>query len=448
MTTSAIDLGWSLEDVASELDGVVVGGSDVAITSVSIDSRDIAQGALFVAIDGENFDGHNFAAAAIDAGAAAAVVEAGRCTDVVPRIEVAGTLDALKALGVKRRNELEIPVVAITGSTGKTSTKDLISAGISGSWASPRSFNNEIGVPLTVLSTPNNATVLVLEVGSRGSGHINWLAPLVRPDIAVVTNLGVVHLETFGSEEGLADAKYELIEALAGTGTAIVPSDEPRLRRPTDNQVITFGTSPANVTVVDASVGLDGSTTFAVEIAGVRFERALAMSGVHQAYNAAAAVAVCSALGMDVGMFLDRMQTTTGSEWRMDVHEGTFTVVNDAYNANPQSVASALETVAAMAGRSFAIVGPMAELGSVCEQQHTLMGALATELGFEQLIVVGPDHGYGLGAPDIAVYATDTDTARDTLLASLDPGDVVLVKASRSSGLERLADQLIKEATQ
>jgi UDP-N-acetylmuramoyl-tripeptide--D-alanyl-D-alanine ligase len=444
--SGAIDLGWTLDDVAARLSGGLFGNGSQHIASIGIDSRDVAPRSLFVAIRGESFDGHTYAHSACDEGALAVVVERGLCQDIANRIEVDDTLDALRQLGIMRRDELDIPVVAITGSTGKTSTKDLLRAAIDGSWASPRSFNNEIGVPLTVLSTPDDATALIVEVGSRGAGHISWLAPVVRPDVAVVTNLGVVHLETFGSREGLADAKFELVEALGPDGVAIVPSDESRLHRSARRRLITFGDPPADVEVGLAGTTRDGSATYQIRVEEETYEGVLAMAGVHHAYNAAAAVAVAVALDLDVPPFVERMQRTTGSAWRMDVHPGRFTVVNDAYNANPQSVTSALETVAGMPGRSIAVLGPMAELGSVCESEHQKMGALASGLGFETLVVVGPDHGYALGAGAIVVHATDIDEAHDTLTSILEPGDTVLIKASRNAGLERLAMRLVEDS--
>lgn len=447
MTGPGIHLGWTVGEVSRSLGGVLHGDPDIVIASVTIDSRSVPVGALFVAIAGERFDGHDFASSAMGSGAAAVVVERGRCRDVEPRIDVEGTVEALKGLAAKRRSELVMPVVAITGSTGKTSTKDLVEAGIAGSWASPRSYNNEIGVPLTVLSTPSDATALIVEVGSRGAGHIRWLASAVRPDVAVITNLGVVHLETFGSESGLADAKFELIEALAPSGIVIVPSDEPRLHRQTERRTITFGPVPADVAVTRADIDEAGAAVFAVTVDGETYGGTLAMAGSHQAFNAAAAVAVGCALGLPIGPFVDGMSSATGSQWRMDIHHGRFTVVNDAYNANPQSVAAALETVAAMPGRSIAVLGPMAELGGVCEAQHRAMGELAATLGFERLVLVGPDHGYALGASQLVEHATDMDAAMDTLNGILGPGDVVLVKASRSAGLERLALALVKEST-
>ncbi|MCL1598412.1 MAG: UDP-N-acetylmuramoyl-tripeptide--D-alanyl-D-alanine ligase [Actinomycetia bacterium] len=448
MISRRTDLRWCLRDVAEHLGGDLVGDPRIRVASVTIDSRNVDVGALFVAIAGEHFDGHNFASDSVGAGAVAVVVRRGRHVEVEPRIEVDDTLEALRSLAVRRRDELGIPVVAVTGSTGKTSTKDLIAAGIPGAWASPRSYNNEVGVPLTVLATPIDATALIVEVGSRGAGHIAWLAPAIRPDVAVVTNLGVVHLETFGSPEGLANAKFELIESLRPAGTAVLPSNEERLARPIPQRTITFGSPPCDVEVSQVGVDADGGSRFTLDVGSRSFDVSLAMAGTHQAYNAAAAVSVARALDLPVESFIEGMCSAVGSLWRMDVHrEGRYTVVNDAYNANPQSVAAALETVAHMPGRSIAVLGPMAELGSVCEEEHRAMGRLAASLGFHKVIVVGADHGYGLGAPDVVVYATDTAAAMDTLSGVLESGDVVVVKASRSAGLERLALALIKEST-
>lgn len=438
---------WTLDATAKAVGGTVIGDGAREITGVTVDSRSVTPGDLFVPVLGDRFDGHDFIESALAAGAAATLAEPGR-TDATPRIEVPNVATALVDLAAKRRQELSIPVVAITGSTGKTSTKDLLTAGIPGAWGSPRSYNNEVGVPLTVLGTPSDATALILEVGSRGAGHIRWLARCIRPDFSVVTNLGVVHLETFGSKDGLADAKYELIELLTDDGVAVVPADEPRLLRDDGVRRITFGSDPgADVTVSVVSIDPMARPTLAIETGGERIMTTLAMAGRQQANNVAAAVATAVALGLDLEPFVASMAEATGSAWRMDVRPGQFTVINDAYNANPQSVAAALRTVAEMEGRSVAVLGPMAELGPVCELEHTKMGALAAELGFAEVIVVGVDHGYALGAPDLVSNVTDVSHALDTLADTLQPGDTVLVKASRSAGLERLALELIKVAS-
>ena len=441
-----VSLGWSLADVADATSGVLVGESSDLLATVATDSRQALDGALFVALNGETFDGHSFAAQAIEAGAVAVMVERRAGITATPRIEVASTGDALARLAVKRRDELSIPVVAITGSTGKTSTKDLLSAGLEGSWASPRSFNNEIGVPLTVLSTPSDASVLVVEVGSRGRGHIKWLAPMIRPDISVVTNLGVVHLETFGSLDGLADAKYELVEALSVGGVAVLPYGEESLTREGPYRTITFGAAGADVQVSDIAIDDLGRPSFLIETDQSQHQVMLSLSGKHHGMNAAAAIAVAYALGVDLEAFIHRMGEATASAWRMEIHQGSYTVVNDAYNANPQSVESALETIATMPGRHIAVLGVMAELGPVCEQEHLRLGGLARELGFAELVVVGSDHGYAVGFGTGARKVTDIEEAADTLASIVQPGDVVLVKASRSASLELLALRLIKDA--
>ena len=208
-----------------------------------------------------------------------------------------------------------------------------------------------------------------------------------------------------------------------------------------------FGTDDGDVAVSDVRLDERGYPSCTLTVGGVDRRCSLSMAGAHQARNAAAAVGAAVALGLDIDEFIERMSATAGSAWRMDVHHGSFTVVNDSYNANPQSVASALRTVSQMnANRTIAVLGPMAELGPVCEVQHAEMGRIAEELGIDALVVVGVDHGYAIGAPRIARNATGLEEAADTLHAILEPGDVVLVKASRSAGLERLAHDLIEAA--
>ncbi len=443
---SNVLLGWSLEEVAETVAGRLVGQATRPIASVATDSRGAVEGALFVALVGEAFNGHEFVSAALDQGAVGVLVDKSADIDVTPRIEVESTLDALRTLAVKRRDELDIPVVAITGSTGKTSTKDLLAAGIEGSWSSPRSFNNEIGVPLTVLATPRDATVLILEVGSRGRGHIEWLAPMVRPDVAVITNLGVVHLETFGSRSVLADAKFELVEALPNGGVAVLPLGERSLEREGAFRTITFGGPGADIATADVTIDELGRPSFDLESASWSGRVSPLGAAAHQAMNAAAAVGVATALDLDTAGFVSRLSTASGSEWRMEVYQGAYTVVNDAYNANPQSVESALRTVVAMGGRHIAVLGVMSELGQVCEMEHERLGKLARTLGFSELLIVGPDHGYAVGFGESARKATGFEDAVYTLAGIVEPGDIVLVKASRSASLELLALHLIEDA--
>ena len=436
----------TLSQLAAELGLEAFEDSGAKLIGVSTDSRAVGRGELFIAIKGETYDGNCFIDQAIASGAGAVITSDPRVTGV-PRIIVADTVAALRDVAALHRAELRMPVIAITGSTGKTSTKDLLAAAIPGAWASPRSFNNEVGVPLTVLGTPHDAAVLVAEVGSRGRGHIAFLMPAVLPDVAVVTNLGVVHLETFGTTDNLADSKFELVESLTAAGTAVLPIDEPRLHRPHRGTTVTFGAAPeADVSVSDVVVDESGFPSFELRAGSNRTNLRLGMAGAHQALNAAAAVAAGMATGVGFDDLVGGIEEATGSAWRMEIHRGRYTVVNDAYNANPDSMEAAMRTVAAMPGRHIAVLGTMAELGPVEDVEHTRIGRLARQLGFAAVVTVGDEPGIAAAAGAIGRNVPDVDTAHKTVRGMLDSGDVVLVKASRAVGLEELAMDLAAEA--
>ncbi len=443
-------LRWDLEAIAATVGGSVFGTTPIPITAVEIDSRRVAPGSLFVALPGARVDGHDFVDDALAAGAAAAIVRKGAGTTAVPRIEVGDTIVALRDLAALRRRELPVPTIAVTGSTGKTSTKELIAAIVAGSWASPRSFNNEIGLPLTVLAAPDDATALVLEVGSRGAGHIRWLLPAAVPDVAVITNIGLVHLETFGTQADLVAAKWELVEGLGDGGVAVLPAGDPRLAGRYAGRTVTFGSEAgADVRVGDLSLDDVARPRFTLDVGGRRRSVRLRLAGAHHAINAAAAAAavVASGLPIDLDAIVAGLESAVGQQWRMQVHQGRFVVVNDAYNANPTSTESALRSVAAMGTGRVAVLGEMAELGPVAEREHRRIGRLVAELGYRTLIAVGDVHGMDRAAGGIAIPVPDADAAFAAAVDVLAPGDVVLVKASRSVGLERLADRLVEEAT-
>lgn len=437
-----MSLHWTLGSIATEI-GVLVGNAHTVVTGVSTDSRSIEAGELFVAIAGEIHDGHEYVAGAMSRGAAGVVVAKGRAT-AEPRIEVADTGEALLTLAAIRRRELAMPVIGVTGSTGKTTTKDMLGSAIPGAWASPASFNNEVGVPLTVLQTPPGAEALVVEMGSRGRGHLELLMPAVRPDVAVITNLGVVHLETFGDTETLAAAKWEIVEGLSPSGTAVLPAAEKRLMRPHHAATVTFGVDePADIAAVDVSVDPQGRASFTLHTPRGDRPVTLSMPGIHQPANAAAAAAAGLAVGVDIDTIAIGLSAATGSRWRMEIHEGRFTVINDAYNANPSSVEAALHTVRALGGRPIAVLGMMAELGDIAEAEHARMGQLAASLGFATVLIVGEDPGLAQGAGAIARRVASADEALDVLASIIRDGDTVLVKASRSVGLEHLAERLV-----
>lgn len=438
-------LDWTLATVATATGGVVDGDPAMPIHSISTDSRAVEPGSVFVALRGERHDGHDFAADAVGGGAVAALVERGSHPDLVPRVDVDDTTVALRDLAAHRRSELQMPVIAITGSTGKTSTKDLLAAAIPGSWASTRSYNNEIGVPLTVLTTPDDATALIVEVGSRGIGHIRWLMSAILPSVAVITNIGVVHFETFGSRDAVADGKWELVEGLAEGATAVLPDDEPRLRRHHPGPTVTFGESPtALIRIANLSTDDQGRPSFDLRSCGRVLPITLTMAGPHNARNAAAALGAATAIGIDPETAASGMSTAVASPWRMDVQTGRFTVVNDSYNANPTSMEAALRTIAAMPGRSYAILGEMAELGSITVEEHRRIGRLASDLDLDGVVTVGPDHGMAIAAGGRNV--PNASAAFDELVDRLQDGDVVLIKGSRSVGLEDIAERFSEVA--
>jgi UDP-N-acetylmuramoyl-tripeptide--D-alanyl-D-alanine ligase len=436
----------TLADLATEIGERTEDDPGVTVNGITTDSRAVRPGDLFVAVKGETFDGNDFVTAALEAGASA-VVTSSKLPAGVPRIVVADTLVALRDIATIRRDQLNMPVIAITGSTGKTSTKDLLAAALPGAWASPRSFNNEIGVPLTVLNTPSDAAYLVAEVGSRGRGHIEFLMPAVRPDVAVVTNLGVVHMETFGTTDQLADSKFELVEALQAGGVAVLPAGEARLRRPHRGSTVTFGLEDhADVQVSNISLNDEGFPRFLVRADGDSAEIQLCVAGAHQALNTAAAVAAGLAVGVDLTTLAAGMEAASGSQWRMEIHRGRFTVVNDAYNANPDSMEAAMRTVAAMPGRHLAVLGTMAELGPLEESEHRRIGELARQLDFAAVLTVGDEPGIAAAAGPIGRNVGDSDTALELIEGMVRDGDVVLIKASRAIGLETVAIRLAAEA--
>ena len=438
---------WDLASIAATVDGLAVGSA--IVTSVVTDSRRAGPGALFVALRGTMADGHEFVGEALAGGAVAALVEPGRLPDGVPGVEVPDPLAGLAALATRRRGEIAVPVVAVTGSTGKTTTVDLAAAALGpGAHFAPSSYNNEIGVPLTVLACPSDATAVVIEVGSRGLGHITALAAVIRPDVAVITNVGPAHLEMFGDIATVRRAKWELVEILPAQGVAVLPVDDAILVGMRHGPMLTFGEDPAaDIAAGEVSVDGRGRTSFVLTHREAVVPVTLAVAGRHQPTNAAAAVAAAVALGVDFTEAAARLADARLSPWRMDVTErnisgGTVVVVNDAYNANPASMASALATVAEMPGRHVAVLGMMHELGPSSPGLHESVGRQAADLGFV-VVVVGEDPGIARGAGKATVAtAADVGAAAAEVARLVRPGDVVLVKASRATGLERLPEMI------
>lgn len=444
--------------MAAAVDGVLTNASpSIEVASVVSDSHDVSSGALFVAIPGERVDGHDFATDAIATGAAA--VLASRPLDV-PCIVVPDTVQALGRLARWHRDHLTCTVVGITGSSGKTTTKDLTSTvleGLGPTVSAAGSFNTEVGLPLTILRATPDTAFLVLEMGMRGKGHIADLVNIAGIDIAVLINAGSAHIELLGSTEAILAAKAEIFEGLGPDGWAIVNGDDPRMRSlATEHRRLTFGES-ADCDVRAEQVHLDAAAraSFELVIAGARAEVTLQLHGEHYVSNALAAAAVGFAAGMDVSSIAAQLNTAQPrSPWRMAVSQAPagYTVINDAYNANPESTRAALKTLAAMkgTGRAWAVLGEMRELGEHTVSEHDSIGRLAVRLDIDRLVCVGDaTRVMHLAASNEGSWGEESSwvpnpqAAIDLVQSEIRPGDVVLVKASRSIGLEKVADALL-----
>jgi len=431
-----------LSDVAAATGGRLI-GADVLISGTTIDSRTISGGELFVPIVAAR-DGHDFVEAAVAAGAAAHLT-ADASVVHGDAVVVDDTERALTALGDWARDKLPDRVVGITGSVGKTSTKDLVAAALEGSrrvHVSYRSFNNELGVPLTLLGAPDDVDVVVVEMGARGAGHIAALCRVARPTIGVVTRVGAAHTELFGSIESVADAKAELIDALPVWGTAVLNVDDPAvaaMAARAAGDVVAYGMETGDVRAVDITLDDRLRPSFTVVSPWGDHHVRLGTAGLQNVSNALGALAVAGIMGVGIADAAAGLGTVEMSPWRMDVRRSRCgaLVINDAYNANPMSVDAALRSLAAVtARRKVAVLGLMAELGDEHDRAHADMGELARSLGIEVISVDEPGYG-GTAVTDIAGAAE--------ALGELDADDAVLVKGSRVAGLERLADRLLAD---
>ncbi len=434
-----------MSEVAAAVSGTVVGtaGDEATVDGAAIDSREMLGGELFVPIMGVR-DGHDFITAAVERGAAAYLTSRAAeamATAEVPAVVVDDTAAALSTLGGLARSRLAGPVVGITGSVGKTTTKDLLTAVLGHRYrthASLRSFNNELGVPLTLVNAPDDTEATVVEMGARGHGHIAELCQVARPTVGVVTTVELVHTEMFGDLESVAAAKGELIESLPDEGVAVLNADNPfvaEMAARTSARVVTIGKRGE---VHAAAVEVDGDlrTRFELRSPWGSTEVVLAVRGAHNVHNALAAAAVGLVCGVDLAAVAEGLGQAEGSPWRMDLRRAPsgLQVLNDAYNAGPASMEAALHALARLdADRRIAVLGPMAELGDHHEAAHRRVAELAVALGIEVLAVGTDDYG--------VASVPDADAALESL-GPLGEGDAVLVKGSRVAGLEHLAHLL------
>lgn len=464
-------------------------GSPVVTGSIEFDTRKVTEGGLFLALPGERVDGHDFAAQAVASGAAG--VLAGREVDapavIAPPVETkhanayvlagdkngegAAVLAALAKLARYVTDQLkDLTIVGITGSAGKTSTKDLIAQvlrPVGDVIAPPESFNNELGHPWTALRSSEDTRFLVLELSARGIGHIANLCEIAPPKFGAVLNVGTAHLGEFGSREGIAQGKGELIESLPEDGVAILNADDPLvagMASRTKAKVVLVGESPkADVRAENIELDEQARASFTLKTAKGDAQVKLALNGPHQVGNALVAAAIALQLGAtpeEVAQRLGAAERVSAHRMVITEREDGVTVIDDAYNANPDSVRAALKALATIsrattpARRSWAVLGPMAELGDDAVREHDEIGRLVVRLDISKLVVIGDAaramhqgaHLEGSWGEE-SVLVPDADAAIALLRAEIRPGDVVLVKASNAYRLWRIAEALLEAGT-
>jgi UDP-N-acetylmuramoyl-tripeptide--D-alanyl-D-alanine ligase len=457
-----------IKEFLSEIDGELINGDlEKEIKEVSIDSRTINKGELFFAIKGDRFDGHNFVMDAIDSEASGVVIESDRVgeydfkNDIIV-IGVEDTTKALQDLAKYYRNLFNIPFVGVTGSTGKTTTKDLIASVLNIKFKTLKTegnYNNEFGLPLTLFRLDSSHEVGVVELAMRGLGEIEYLTQIAQPEIGVITNVGLTHLELLGTQENIAKAKSELLTALPTSGKAILNGDDQYVREMaarTEAEVIYYGYEDINdLQAIDLkNLGEDG-LNFTVKCPRDSLEIRLALPGEHNVYNALAAVGVGLELGLDIEEIKKGLAHLELTEMRGDIKKlnSGATVINDAYNANPTSMKAGLNLLASMRqdeGRLFAVLGDMLELGSVAKEAHLKIANDLIKNNIDYLLTVGKlalliaQEAKNLGLSEDQVFICESNQEIiDQLLQLIEANDTILLKGSRGMKLEEVEEALL-----
>ena len=446
----------SLDKVARYSEGRLTAGDPAAtVATVCTDSRTLKAGDLFIPLRGEKFDAHDFVAEAAKRGAAAAIVE--RVPEGLPQgfgvIIVADTLRALQRLAAEYRRSLSLQAVGITGSNGKTSTKDFTAGVLAGHFEVAKTegnLNNHIGVPLTLLRARGSDQVGIFEMGMNHVGEIAPLAAMVAPDVAIVTNVGIAHIEFMGTREAIAQEKGMLIEALNPSGTVILTAEDEfseSLAKRTKADAIFVGLGRGEVQATDLRAFSTG-TRFTLHAHGHSAAAELPVPGEHMVRNALLAVAAGLVFGLSLDECAEGLAKAQLTKGRLELKliRG-IQFLNDAYNSNPDSATAALRTLATMpaAGRRIAVLGYMGELGVETERGHRLVGEAAAREHIDCLIGVGAEAAWTVetawrGGVAKTVRAADTDEATRLLRDFARPGDVVLIKGSRSARMERIVE--------
>ncbi|MBL1141618.1 MAG: UDP-N-acetylmuramoyl-tripeptide--D-alanyl-D-alanine ligase [Proteobacteria bacterium] len=445
----------SLSKAATAINASFV-GDDIIFSGCSTDSRTITHGNLFIALTGENFDGHDYVSIAEENGASSVMLEK-EVSHTKPLLQVEDTRKAMGLLARTWRDELSIPLVAITGSNGKTTVKEMVSSilsEVSEVHATTGNLNNEIGVPLTLFGLDKKHQYAVIEMGANHPGEIEWLSAIARPNVAVITQCAPSHLEGFGSVEGVAKAKAEIYSGLQSSGTAIINADDEYAEFWKEvclkQEQLTFGmSSDANVRAVGIEVSSqDATVSFSLKINNNGIDIHLPLSGIHNVMNALAAAACCYSLDVSLETIKSGLEKMGPVKGRLQVKNGknSARIIDDTYNANPRSLDAALDVLSAYNGPRYLVLGDMGELGNSAIDHHVKAGQLAKDANIDGLYSIGElsvnaMQSYGEGAFHFDSY----DALEKSLLEVLDDKTTVLVKGSRFMKMEQVVNALIEE---
>lgn len=437
----------TLEKIAEAVEGVLVADAQAVITDVSTDTRTIKEGSLFFALKGESFDAHSFVDSAIEKGAVCTVVQ----QEVNgPHILVKDTRKALGDLARFYIKSMDIPVVAVTGSVGKTTTKDIIASVLSQKYnvlKTEGNFNNDIGVPLTIFRLNKEHEVAVIEMGMNHFDEISYLSSIANPDVAVITNVGVSHIENLGSREGILRAKCEIFDYMPENGVKILNKDDDMLSTVKGDDVCWYGFDKSNTVWADnvTPQGLEGIKA----VIGCKLgetEVNIPVPGNHMVVNAMAATAVGVALGLDLNEIRSGIEAFKPTKMRMDIIKtNKFSIINDVYNANPASVKAGIDVLCAVEGKTCCILGDMLELGAYARNMHAEVGEYAYKKGVDIIVCIGKDSKYmyeGAMGGKAVYYFENKEEFIEKLDEILADNMTILVKASRGMHFEKIVEAL------
>jgi UDP-N-acetylmuramoyl-tripeptide--D-alanyl-D-alanine ligase len=441
------------KEIASAIGGEIIGG-DVEINSISTNSREIGKNCLFIPLKGEKFDGHRFIETAVQNGAACILTqEDGAYT--VPSIRVENTHDAMGALAKYYRQKFDIPFVGLTGSVGKTTTKDMIANVLAQKYnvlKTEGNFNNDIGVPLTLFRLEDSHECAVIEMGMNHFNEISYLTNIVCPDIAVITNVGVSHIENLGSREGILKAKCEIFESMKPDSPKILNGDNDMLISVKDKyeNIVYFGTENTDFPVYADNIeengieGIDCIIHYGIDVVPV----SIPLPGRHNVSNALSAAAVGFKLGLDAVQIKNGIESFKPTGGRMDiVKTDRYTIINDVYNANPASVEAGIDVLSKAKGKTCCVLGDMLELGDYAKSLHSEVGEYAVDKGIDVLVCIGElsENMYKAAIVKRAIdvyYFASVDEFKEKAESLIEVGMTVLVKASRGMHFERIVDYL------